>query len=309
VVTAICTAAGIGIALLASNGDATVQDWSINYLVFATAWLLGDATRNRREAALELAARAAQLERTRELEAGRAVAEERNRIAREMHDVIAHHVSMMVVQAEAGPVVVHRDPDRAAASFDAISATGRQALTEMRRLLGVLRPDERGRLTPQPEPTGPAAQPDPAGLAPQPDPNRLAPLAPQPGASDVPAAVAAMRASGLDVDLAETGRVRPLPPTVDLAAYRIVQEALTNVLKHAGPARAVVRVDYGEDAVTVEVTNDGAGGSKPRSLDGHGLIGMRERAGLVGGDLQAGPAPDGGWRVHARLPLLPVPST
>ena len=148
--SAVIAAAGIGLALVADLPDSDYEDALVTYLMFATAWLLGNGARNRRERAVELEERAAALERTRAAEADRAVVEERNRIARELHDVVAHHVSMMVVQAEAGPVAVDRDPERAVAAFDTISATGKQALTEMRRLLGVLRSDGGDRLSPQP---------------------------------------------------------------------------------------------------------------------------------------------------------------
>jgi signal transduction histidine kinase len=268
-------AVGIGAVMVADWPNADFEDVTVNYLLFATAWLLGDSARGRRDRAQQLEARADQLERTRAAEADRAVAEERNRIAREMHDIVAHHVSMMVVQAEAGPVVVERDPRRAIEVFDAISATGKQALAEMRRLLGVLRNDPTER------------------------------LAPQPGADRIPELVAGVRAAGLDIDLEVIGTVRDLPPGVDLSAYRLLQEALTNVLRHAGPARARVQVEYAEDALRLEVVDDGVGalGTEPVPGTGHGLVAMRERVALVGGTLRAGPRPDGGWAVAAVLPL------
>jgi signal transduction histidine kinase len=272
-VTAAATTVGIGTALLLDSGHATAQDWSLNYLVFATAWLLGDAARNRREATAHLEQRAESLERTRAAEASRATVEERNRIAREMHDVVAHAVSLMVVQAEAGPVVLPHDPDRATAAFDAISATGKEALAQMRRLLGVLRDDDRHE------------------------------LAPQPGAADIGGLVASMREAGLEVDFATSGTARPLAPAVDLSTFRIVQEALTNVVKHAGPARAAVRLRYRPDALQVEVTDQGLGGPPIPPPGGNGLIGMRERVAMVGGALSAGPGPNGGWSVRATLPF------
>jgi signal transduction histidine kinase len=282
-------AVGIGAAMAFDWPNADLKDVVLNYLVFATAWLLGDSARGRRDQARQLEARAEQLERTRVAEAERAVAEERNRIARDMHDVVAHNVSIMVVQAEAGPVVVERDPRRAVEVFDAISATGKQALAEMRRLLGVLRE----------HPTE---------------------LGPQPGVAYIPDLVAGVRAAGLDVDLEVTGEVRSLPPGVDLSAYRLLQEALTNVMRHAGPARARVRVEYGDDALRLEVTDDGVGalGSpdtdpdpdpEPNSGAGHGLVAMRERVALVGGTLRAGPRPGGGWAVTAALPVERVPAS
>ena len=265
----------ITVTLLLDAPYADVQDYTVNYLVFGTAWLLGDGARTRRERAHELEARIVADEQLRAVEAERVLADERARIARELHDVVAHAVSLMVVQAEAGPVVVRRDPVKAIGAFTAISATGKQALTELRRLLGVLRTDPDGSLTPQP------------GL------NGLAEL------------VSRCRDAGLAVVLEVDGTPRPLPPGVDLSAYRIAQEALTNTLKHAGPARATVRVRYDAEAVEVQVHDqrlqDPAGGSPPPLRGGNGLVGMRERVQLLGGTLTAGPV-EGGWSVSARLP-------
>jgi signal transduction histidine kinase len=251
-----------------------VEDLTVTSLICLTAWLLGVNARSRRERVVQAEARAEQLERARAAESEAAVVAERNRIAREMHDVVAHHVSMMVVQAEAGPVVVEHDPARAAASFDAISAAGKQALAEMRRLLGVLKEDS------------------------------TAPLAPQPGLSSIPELVAGVRAAGLDVTLdLEPLDVDP-EPAVDLSAYRLVQEALTNCLRHAGPASVHVSVGRVADALVVRVLDDGVGG--PRREGGHGLVAMRERVALLGGRLQVGPRDGGGWGVEAELPLTPV---
>ena len=288
--------AGLATVLLGSvlyaDRASDLQDVAINYLILATAWLLGDSARSRRERAAELEERVAQAERARVAEADRAVVEERARIAREMHDVVAHHVSMMVVQAEAGPVVVHRDPDRASQAFDAISTTGREALIEMRRLLGVLRTD------------------------------RSSDLAPQPGLAALPALAERCRAAGLPVQLYVDDDGGPLPVGVALSAHRIVQESLTNALRHAGPATAEVTVRRTHDAVEVLVHDDGLGGrpggdhggndesgdDRPggRLPGGNGLVGMRERALSHGGQLTAGPDPRGGWTVTARLPLSPV---
>ncbi len=279
--SAVLPAVGIGLALVLDGAHATAQDWSINYLVFATAWLLGWTTRTNREAADALRQRAEQLERTREAEAERAAVEERNRIAREMHDVVAHSLSLMIVQAEAGPVVVPRDPDRAVAAFDAISATGKSALVEMRRLLGVLRDDRD-------------------------DPDTAPSRSPQQGLDGLGELVRSMRAAGLDIRLSETGERRPLDAAVDLSAYRIVQEALTNALRHAGPARVDVRLVHGGDELDVEVSDDGLGRRTEDTLPGKGLIGMRERVNLVGGSLSAGPREAGGWTVRATLPLRPA---
>jgi signal transduction histidine kinase len=274
------------IVMTLPRADADVVDAAFVSLLLAGAWVLGDRARVQRALTAELAERAARLERERAAEARRAVAEERTRIARELHDVVAHHVSMMVVQAEAGPVAVERDPARAAGAFEAIAATGRQALVEMRRLLGVLRGD---------------GQPAPS-------------LAPQPGLAQVPSLVEQVGRAGLEVELVVEGDQAPLPPGIDLSAYRIVQEALTNAVKHGGPGRAVVLVRYGDHHLELRVWDEGrpekGNGSSPqgrsRTALGRGLLGMQERVGLFGGELSAGPAPDGGFTVHARLPIETV---
>jgi len=271
------------VGMLLPQTDADAVDFAFVGLLLGATWALGDSARTRRAYTAELEARAARLERERELEASRAAAEERARIARELHDVIAHHVSMMVVQAEAGPVVVARDPAIAEQAFDSISAIGRQALGEMRRLLGVLRSrDDRG--------------------APS--------FAPQPGLDQLPMLVEQVRQAGLEAQLEVQGEPRPLPPGVDLSAYRIVQEALTNAVRHAGPATARVLIHYGDGDLRLEIRDDGLGqgpgngaGQGPGNSAGHGLIGMRERVNLFGGELDAGPRPDGGFTVAARLPL------
>ncbi len=264
-------AVSIGVAM-AVDASADVQDVAVNYLLFAAAWLLGDGTRTRRERAGELEERAVQAERTRAAEAERAVVEERNRIAREMHDVVAHHVSLMVVQAEAGPVAVDRNPEQAVRAFDSISATGKQAMAEMRRLLGVLREDGSAQRTPRP------------------------------GLDRLPELVEGVRAAGLSVDLQIDGDPRPLPPSVDLSAYRLLQEALTNASRHAGPAQVQVRVTYAPDALHLDVVDDGLGSAGTPGPGGHGLVAMRERVALVGGTLEVGPLDGGGWAVSARMP-------
>src|SRR6266540_4215630 len=268
-----CTVGLVSMLLPVTNADAT--DFAFVALLLGATWALGDSAHTRRAYTAELEARAVRLERERELEAGRAAADERTRIARELHDVIAHHVSMMVVQAEAGPVVLERDPGMAAQAFDSISAIGRQALAEMRRLLGVLRSDD--------DRSGPS-------------------LGPQPGLDQLPALVEQVRRAGLEARLEIQGEPRPLPPGMDLSAYRIVQEALTNAVRHAGPGTARVLIRYGDDDLRLEVRDDGLGG-RPGNGAGHGLIGMRERVNLFGGELDAGPRPDGGFAVAARLPL------
>ena len=218
--------------------------------------------------------RRAQLaERERDLAAREAVVEERARIARELHDAIAHDVSMMVVQAGAERRVLDGSADSTRDVLATIEQIGRGALTEMRRLVGMLRRDEGE------------------------------PLAPQPGLDDLPRLVAQVREAGLPVDLQVEGERRELPVGVELSAYRIVQEALTNALKHAGDARAAVRVRYGADSLELEIVDDGGGVPAPVSGGGHGLVGMRERVALYGGRLDAGRRPSGGFAVRVLLPI------
>jgi signal transduction histidine kinase len=244
--------------------------------LFAIAWVLGDNIRTRRAYLAELEARAARLEREREEQAERAVIEERTRIARELHDVIAHNVSVMVVQASAGEDVFDRDPARARESLSAVASTGRAALTELRRLLGVIRAEED----------------DDAGYA------------PQPGIEYLNELVGQIRETGLTVDLSVLGEPRELPEGVGLCAYRIVQEALTNTLKHADASRAQVSVRYVADALELEVVDDGRAAPVVNGdTSGHGLIGMRERVALFGGELSVGPRSGRGFLVSARLPL------
>ncbi|AKU15566.1 sensor histidine kinase [Luteipulveratus mongoliensis] len=266
-------AAVVIVGSLAADPRADTEDYTVTLLIFTTAWLLGDAARRRREIAAVLTQRTEQLERTRSAESAAAVSAERNRIAREMHDVVAHHLSMMVVQAEAGAATAQRDPARAEQVFDAIGGAGKQALREMRRLLGVLKQD------------GPAE------------------LAPQPSAAEIPSLVDGVRSAGLDVDLQVEGEAPSLAPAADLAVYRVVQESLTNCIRHAHASRAVVVVRYDAGAVRITVSDNGTGGSvSPGGGGGHGLISMRERVGLVGGTIEAGPAEGGGWQVHAVVP-------
>lgn len=243
-------------------------------LVFAAAaWGIGRAVGERGRRAESLEARAERLERAHEA----AVAGERARIARELHDVIAHTVSVMTVQAGAARLLFDEDPVRARASLLAVEETGRQALGEMRRLLGILRGDE-----------------------------QQTRLAPQPGISDIASLVEQVRAAGLPVDVLVDGEQRALPPGIDLAAYRVVQEALTNALKHAGAARAQVAIRYGHQALRLAVTNDGHVAGNGRV--GHGLVGMRERVALYGGEFEAGPRREGGYEVRATLPVdVPAP--
>lgn len=218
-----------------------------------------------------------QLRAQQSLVARAAVIDERTRIARELHDVVAHAVSVMVIQSVAGRTLLHRDPERAQEALDVVEATGKDALAELRRLLGVLRSDD-----------------DDAPVGVQ----------PQPGLGDLDRLLASVGDSGVQVDL-EVVDGSVLTPGMDLAAYRIVQEALTNVIRHAGTDRATVRVTHEPRAVTLEIINGGNGtfGRSGGLGGGHGLPGMRERAALYGGELEVGPRNGGGYRVRARLPV------
>jgi signal transduction histidine kinase len=265
---------GLGIALVAVIPIAQdLADFSFDVLVVGGPWLVGRALRTNRLRARELEALAAELANEREERARLAVAAERARIARELHDVVAHSVSTMVVQAEAGEALLDRHPQRAREAFESIQGTGREALAEMRRLLGLLRRGDRG-------------------LS----------LVPQPSMAQLEQLLARVREAGLPVDLEVKGDPKPLPPGLDLSAYRIVQEALTNTLKHARGARAGVTVRYRDDALELEIVDDGHSTSNG-ARGGHGLAGMRERARLFGGEVEAGGRAGGGYAVRARLPL------
>jgi signal transduction histidine kinase len=240
---------------------------------FAVAWLIGDSIGTRRRYVAALEERAERLERERAAEAARAVAEEQARIARELHDVIAHNVSVMVVQAAAAGDVFDARPDRVREALRNVEQTGRTALDELRQLLGGVRGEN-------------------------------ATYAPQPGLALLDELAAQVRAAGLDVHVTVEGAPRPLPAAVDLSAYRVVQEALTNTLKHARATRADVVVRYGDDVLDLLIRDDGVGGDDRRTNGaGHGLIGMRERLNLFGGSLAAGPLDAGGFAVSAQFPL------
>jgi signal transduction histidine kinase len=282
--------AGVAAAVAVVVVDALTAPGPWGEAVFAgvvmfVAWYVGRRLRLRQE-------RAAQLLREQAAEARRVVAEERTRIARELHDVVAHRVSLMTVQAGAAKAVAGADPEGALRAMGAVEEAGRQALDELRHLLGVLRPE-----------------------------TDLDGLGPQPGLADLPRLVEQVRGAGLDVSLATDGVSARLPARVDLFAYRIVQEALTNVLKHAGPgARTQVRLGTDRGGIVVEVVDDGNGlepppaaagpfrpaespvGDRQIRRSGHGIVGMRERALLLGGTLEAAPRPGGGFRVVAHLP-------
>ncbi|GAA4633648.1 sensor histidine kinase [Actinoallomurus vinaceus] len=268
------------IAMLVSMG-AGFWPTVTNSILFIGIWWLGRSLRLRRAYLDELEARARRLERAREADARAARTEERSRIARELHDVVAHHVSVMTVQAGAARRILERDPDAVRDALTTIEQMGRTALGEMRRLVGVLRTEA--------------------------EPVR-GELSPQPGVSDVGELVDHLRETGLQVQLWIEGESRSLSPGVDLAAFRLIQEALTNTLKHAGPqARAWVRIHFTDRHLTVEVEDDGrglaAGLGQSNGSRGHGLVGMRERVALYGGDLRIGPRSGGGFEVRARFPL------
>jgi signal transduction histidine kinase len=277
------TAGGIG--TLVAAGDSDPADLAVHLLAGLTAWALGDAARSERLRAEWSDARQADAER-------RAAAEERVRIARDLHDVVAHHVSVIAVQAEAAQEVLASRPDRAERAMASVADTARTALGELRRMVGALRSED--------------------DLAPQPDVAAIADL------------VASVRRAGLDVTLhgpgpgpgPADGGAAPVGGLVGVAAYRVVQEALTNALRHAPGARTEVTVDVGADAVTVTVADDGGGrGGAGRAAapaqapgGGRGLAGMRERVTTVGGTLEAGPQDGGGFRVRAVLPRPPAPA-
>jgi signal transduction histidine kinase len=249
-----------------------LRDSAFTPMLFAVVWVIGFSFRTRQLREEQLRARAEHLEREQALTAEVAAGAERSRIARDMHDVIGHHVSVMIVQIQGALAVLDTDPGRARLAMTAVETSGRGALGEMRRVLGLL--SQHG--------------------APE-------PLSPQPGLNDLPALAGQMRMAGLSTTL----RIEGTPPaggqSVDLTAYRIVQEALTNTVKHAQASRADICVCYRPDAIDVSVSDDGRGCTQPAGI-GHGLAGMRERASLYGGTVTAGNGPTGGYRVTAHLP-------
>jgi len=257
-----------------ARGDSTPYESAGVYPFVFTLWGAGVAVRRMRERASDLEGRVDVLAQERDAKARAAAAEERARIARELHDVIAHSVSTMVLQTSGARQVLRSDVDDADEALRSAELTGRQALRELRRLLGVLRAEGRPSLDPQP------------------------------GVADLALLVAGMRDAGLPVALETRGAPVAIGPGLDLTAYRIVQEALTNVLKHAGQVETLVRVDYLADALELDIHNAG-NGRRPasRGSPGHGLLGMQERVGLYGGGLRVARDGAGGFRVHARLPL------
>ena len=253
--------------------DETVGDVLFVAILFAGTWTVGRLLERRTNEAVGLERHAAVLEAERELRAREAIAEERARIARELHDIVAHGVSTMVLQVGG---VRRRLTDDQRTELDAllnVEETGRRSLVEMHRMLGIMRQADEGSL-----------------------------LAPQPGLGRLDELAGSMRAAGLPVELRTEGDAAELPSGLDLSAFRIIQEALTNTLKHAGPAHARVTISYRPEALELEVLDDGHGASNGNG-GGHGLVGMRERVALFGGRLDTGPRSEGGYRVHAHLPL------
>ncbi|WP_345071960.1 sensor histidine kinase [Phytohabitans flavus] len=254
---------------------AAVGQTIVVLLMLGLAFAIGDSVRSRRLHLRTLVKRAEDLEREQHQRVALATAAERARITRELHDVVAHGLSVMVVQAQGGAAALQRHPDRTAAALDNVITTGRASLAEMRRLLEIVRDD-------------PAEGPQ---------------LAPQPGVAALPDLVDRVRAAGTPVTFTVDGAPVPLPTTVDLSAYRITQEALTNTIKHAGSgARAVVRLGFDQDSLSIEVSDDGAASATPSS-EGNGLRGIAERISLLGGRWSAGPGEAGGFVVRAVLPL------
>ena len=298
--TLLASASGVQQRKLAAAWLVKPSDLIVPAVALAAAWIAGDGARTRRAYTAAVERRALDAERDRDQQAGLAAAAERERITRELHDVIAHALSVMVIQAQgAGSALRRRQDGQAGDALDAIVTTGRGALAETRRVLGVIR-----------RPDG--AEPD---------------LAPQPALRDLPALAARVRRAGTPVRLDVTGDVRPLPEVIELSAYRIVQEALTNTMKHAGPgATAEVRVRYGTGELLLDISDIKSFKSSiserhwflppgnlllteqdGHELAGHGLAGMRARVAMLGGELSAGPLPGGGFRISARLPT-PAPA-
>ncbi|MDO8914511.1 MAG: sensor histidine kinase [Coriobacteriia bacterium] len=260
-------------SLPAPNSAAFWGEAVRNLAVMLVAGLLGDATRNRRAYVAEVERRAEEAERNREEDTRRRVDEERLRIARELHDVTAHSLSVIAVQSGVASHVLDTKPEEARRALIAIRQVSRDSLQELRAMLGVLRGSE----------------------------DEAAPLAPSAGLDRLHDLVRPLEESGLDVAIATEGDLTDVPAIADASAYRIVQEALTNVLRHAGKARVTVTVRREPDALLIDVTDDGPG-TLPFE-EGHGIAGMRERVSALGGALQAGPLDGGGWRVSARLPM------
>ena len=272
-VAGLLAAEALGVWANVQFDNTTFADFFFLSLLMACSWAAGVFVGSRSEHAREMAERARRLELEQKDAAERAVAHERQRIARELHDVIAHSVSVMTVQAGAVRRLLAPEQERERQALETIEATGREALTEMRRLVGLLREE---------------------GAMPE--------FSPQPGLGTMDDLLENVRSAGLPVELAVDGTPRTLPPGIDLAAYRVVQEALTNALKYGGTAHAWVSLHWREDELELEVANDGRGDGDG-SGGGHGLAGMRERVSLYGGSVDSGPRDGGGYVVRARLPV------
>jgi signal transduction histidine kinase len=284
-VPVVAVAAAMVVAMLAADvraGYLRPADAAGSLVFFAVGFYAGELVRVRHLRAQALEEKAAALERAREERARAAVAEERARMARELHDILAHTLSTMVLQAGAARQVLRSDPATVEELLLSIERTGREALGEVRRLLGLLRAND-----------------DAGGLG------------PQPTLASIDGLIEETSKAGLPVDLRVEGEPVALSAGLDLSAYRIVQEALTNALKYAGPARAQVVIRYGDRELELAITDDGAGGrAEPADGQpaGHGLLGMQERVALYGGSMTAGPRAGGGYALHARLPLDPAHS-
>jgi signal transduction histidine kinase len=270
---------GIIIAILLFAGLPAMINGSFStvfgtYVFCGVAWVVGKTIQHRNELSRRLADRAARLEQTRDAEVEKAVSDERSRMARELHDVVSHNVSLMTLQAGAARQALDVHPQRARQQLLGIESTGREAMVEMRRLLGLLRE----------APDGPA-------------------LEPQPSLRHIDLLVERMKEAGLPVQLSMDDIPASMPRGVDLTAYRIVQEGLTNALKHSNPTCVQVNIRVLDRAVQIEVDDDGIPNPASAGGHGHGLIGMRERVAIYGGELDAGPAPGRGFRLKARIPF------
>ncbi|MFB6813922.1 sensor histidine kinase [Streptomyces sp. NPDC056347] len=277
------TAAAVSAAVLVAATTSTTGSWLEPDTLAMLAWTalpvaVGEGVRSRRAYVMAVEERAEHAERTREQEAQQRVAAERVRIARELHDIVAHHIALINAQAGVAVHLVDQRPEQILTALEDIRDTSRSALDELRVTVGLLRQSD--------------------------DP--VAPRAPMPGLAQVPALLASFERAGLSVSHTRRGDAGPLDPAVDLAAFRIVQESLTNVRKHAGADHARLSLHYRRERLTITVEDDGsAGPRRPHPGAGHGLIGMRERAAAIGGRLHAGPRPEGGFTVTAELPLRP----
>ena len=269
--------AGLTAFFTTTSEDFPATNIVTTFTIWSAAWLLGNALRLSRSRTLSAEGRATVLEQDSEARAREAVADERARITRELHDIIGHTLNLIVIQAGAAQAVFKSRPDQSLESLNSIETTARQSLSDIERMLGILRPLEAGEV----------------------------PFSPQQGLEQVDRLAEQFTDAGLPVEVTVAGEAHELPTSLDLSAYRIVQEALTNALKHAGPARARVAISYLADKLELDVVDDGQGssGDGHHAGGGRGLIGMKERVSLFGGELDVDSAANGGFRVHASLPL------